>query len=165
MFGRGDARAVASQNRRKRLARQRRLRHDALHPRRRVRSAHRPRVRVRRVFIRRHSAHRVRSNGARILYFHAPFRASDATKPQILPIAQDCRPRAHTRARAHSRRRDRLNRSTRDVPARPRRLARQDPPLRAARRARTEKSLRPRQRAPRRGIQRPERAQPGDGVR
>jgi hypothetical protein len=42
----------------------------------------------------------VRSNGARILYFHAPFRASDATKPQDFPkIAA----RARTRARARIR--------------------------------------------------------------
>ena len=42
----------------------------------------------------------MRSNGARILYFHAPFRASDATKPQDLSkIAA----RARTRARARIR--------------------------------------------------------------
>jgi hypothetical protein len=45
----------------------------------------------------------VRSNGARILYFHAPFRASDATKPQDFSRKIKIAARARTRARARIR--------------------------------------------------------------
>ena len=86
----------------------RRLRHDALHPRRRVRSAHRSRVRFRRIFIRRLRARRVRSNGARVSRLRAassaprvrPSRLRVNPSQLFLPIARDCRlAPAHARAR------------------------------------------------------------------